>query len=154
VASFSSTSFDTAAFSSLAFFFDGESPPTTTVTPTGGYVFLGFDHAQAKRDRKKRELEEMEREQETIADTQSREIANLLREQEAKDADRADLERIQALADQYVRSPEPVPVNVRAALYNAHEQRTRNSLEQMRREIETMYEQEEQALIAALLMDD
>lgn len=142
-------------FWAAGFWSGNDAPVVVADTPTGGF-FLGYDHAKAKRERKKRELEEMEAEQQSIADEQAREIAELLRVQEERDAERADLERIQALADSYVKSPKPelVPTRVRAALYNAHEQRTKNALEQMRREIDRMLEEEELAVIAALLMDD
>ena len=122
---------------------------------SGGWAFFfRYEQAREARRRKKRELEEMEEAQKAIEDKQSREIAELLRIQEEKDAERSDLERVQQLADRFASDPVKVPTRVRTAIYQAHEQRTRNALERMQREIERMYEEEEAALLAALMMDD
>jgi hypothetical protein len=131
----------------------GEAPVTDT--NSGGFYF-GYDRVRAERLRRKKELDEQREEQERIEDEQAREIARLMRAQEQKDAERQDLERLQALADRYAGQAmrEGVSRRASAAILNAAEARTRNALEQMQREIERMYEEEEAALVAALLMDD
>lgn len=131
--------------------------PTPSPAPPGpvsGGFFFGFDRYRSERDRRRREQEEREREAEAIEDETTRQIAELLRAQEAKDAKRADLERLQALADRYAGEPLGLPARTRAALYNAYETRTLNALEQMQREIERMLEEEEAAISAILMLDD
>lgn len=137
-------------------FWSGDDTPVPTPTPdqpTGGF-FLGFDHALAKRNRRKKELEDQKREQEEIEDAQAREIAKLISEQEAKDAEREDMARLQALADQFARKGVEVPRPMLASVLKASEERTKASLEQMRRQAERMLDEEEFALIVALMLDD
>jgi hypothetical protein len=105
------------------------------------------------RHRRRRELEELEREQQAIQDATDREIARFLREQEAKDAERADLARLQALADRYAGHVPELPKEVSLAILNAQDARSRNALEQMRRVIEREMEAEEIAVLY-LLLDD
>lgn len=100
--------------------------------------------------RRKREIEEETRE---IADSQAREIARLLRVQEEKDAERAELTRLQKLADQYSGAAIGLPRQVSAALINAQVDRSFNSLMQLQREMAQMLDEEEAALIALLLLD-
>ncbi len=132
---------------------DGTVPVVVVETPSGGFYF-GFDHALAKRNKRKRELEEQRKEQETIEDAQSRELAQLINKQEAKDAEREDLVRLQALADQFSRKGVDVPRPMLASVLKASEERTKASLEQMRRQAERMIDEEEFALIVALMLDD
>lgn len=128
-------------------------PPAPTVTDSnsGGYFFDIDAHYMRRRVRKQRE-EELELD-EIQAET-DREIARLLHEQEAKDADRADLERIQAIADRYAGTRQPVPRNIAASLLKAQEERSRNALEQLQREIERQLEEETIAIAAMLLLDE
>lgn len=122
-----------------------------TDTNSGGYFYDIDAHHSARSRRKERErelkLDEIELERD-------REIARLLHEQEARDADRADLTRIQALADRYAGTRQPVPRNIAAALLKAQEERSRNALEQLQREVERQLEEESIAIAALLLLDD
>lgn len=131
----------------------GEAPVPPAVDSGSGGFFFGFDHHLARRERKKREREERERETRAIEDPVMREIAELLRQQEQQDAERDELQRLQALADRFATKPLGLPARTRAALYDATEARTRNSLQKMQREIERMYREEEAALIALLNAD-
>lgn len=137
---------------------DDTPPPVVPEQPTGGgYAFHNEYDAYEQRRNARRRAEKRRREEEAeIKDKVDREIAQLLRVQEEKDAEREDLARIQALADQYAGqgSRLGLPKRVSTAILKAHEERSRNALEQVMREIERMREEEEFALIAALLLDD
>jgi hypothetical protein len=128
----------------------GEAPPASE---TSGGFFFGFDRHLAERRRRKEREEELKREADEIQAELDREIARLLHEQEARDAERADLARIQALADRYAGTKQPVPRKIAASLLKAQEERTRNSLLQLQREMQQMFEEEEAAVIAVLMMD-
>lgn len=122
---------------------------TTISEPPSGGFFYDID-AHAFKRRRHKERQERELELETIEEETSREIAKLLHAQEARDAERADLARIQALADRYAGTRQPVPRNIAAALLKAQEERSRNALEQLQREIERMLDEEDQAIILLL----
>lgn len=124
--------------------------PTPVVETFSGGFFFGFDHHLARRRRREREEEEARTEAQAIQDQLDREIALLLRQQEAKDEQRRELERLQALADQYAGTKQPVPRRVSTALLKAYEERSRNALEQLQREVERMLEEEELALMIIL----
>jgi hypothetical protein len=150
VAAFSDAAFSIAGFSEAAFDFG---TVAAVDTPTGGF-FLGFDHALAKSQRRKKELEDLAAAQQSIEDEQAREIAELLRAQEEKDAERDDMARLQALADTYARKGTQVPRPMLAAVMKASEERTTSSLQQMRRQAERMMEEEEMAMILTMMLDD
>lgn len=120
---------------------------------SGGFWTWAERH-RIERQRKRRREREIEQETQDIADAQAREIARLLRVQEEKDAERAELARLQKLADQYSGKALGLPRQVSAALINAYEARSRNALEQLRREVERMLEEEEMALVMLLLNDE
>jgi hypothetical protein len=152
LSAFSDTAFATTAFAETAFDFGTGPVITPTETISGGW-YRDFD-SYAMRRIKPRRREEIEEEVESIEDSTSREIAKLLKEQEARDEERADLARLQSLADRYAQRGETVPRPVLASVMKAHEERSRNALEQMRREVERLMEEEEMAVIQALLLDD
>jgi hypothetical protein len=133
---------------------DVPTPPAAPVT--GGGFFFGYDHYRRLREKRLRDEAEREREAQEIQDETDREIARLLREQEAIDARRAETERLQALADRYAGQAmrEGVSRRASAAILKAQEERTRNALEQMQREIERMLEEEEVAIAAVLMLDE
>jgi hypothetical protein len=126
----------------------GEAPAVQD-TASGGF-FFGFDHHLAERRRRKKYEEELREEEAQIQAELDREIARLLHEQEALDAERADLARVQALADKYAGTKQPVPRSIAASLLKAQEERSRNSLLQLQREMERMLEEEEIAVILLL----
>lgn len=136
------------------FWASGDAPPPVVVTdtPTGGW-FVDFDNYAMQRGRRKKR-EEIEEEVESIEDKTTKEIAKLLKEQEAKDEERADLARLQSLADRYAQRGVDVPRPMLATVMKANEERTVNALEQMRREMERMMDEEEMAVIQALLLDE
>jgi hypothetical protein len=142
------------AFQRAGFAFQQELAAAATDEPSGGWIYHAFAlHREARRRRKERE-EEAKREADEIQAEIDREIARLLREQEARDAERADLARIQSIADQYAGTRQQVPKNISIAMLKAYEERSRNALEQLRREIDRMLEEEELAVMVMLLNDD
>lgn len=127
-----------------------------TDAPSGGF-FYDVDSYRAHKRRQRRELEELERERSQSDLPQvEREIAELLSRQERLDAERTERERIQTIADRYSSHGRQLglPNRVRASLIKAYEERTRNSLEQLEREINRMQEEEELAVLQILLNDD
>lgn len=111
------------------------------------------EYHRGERERRRRRQREIDDETREIADKQAREISRLLRIQEEKDADRAELARLQALADRYSGAAIGLPKQVSAALINANVDRSFNSLMQLQREMAQMLDEEEAALIALLLLD-
>ncbi len=130
----------------------GEAP----VQEGGGGFYFGFDRIQHERKRRKREQEELEAETQKIQDDTDREIAKLLREQEAKDAERAEYARLQTLADKYAGQAMKagVPRKVAAAILKANEDKTVSSLQAMQRQIEQSLEEEMISINISLLLDD
>lgn len=129
--------------------------PRANDQPTGGWWF-DYEQARRKREKRRRELEEAEAEAKLIQDQLDREIYLAQRKLEAEEADKADLARLQALADQYAGKPIDAPKQVRMAIFNAQDARSRNALEQMRREIEQAMEFELLAVqqVVLLLLTD
>jgi len=122
----------------------GEAPQPPQQDASGGWAFFfRYERARDERRRRRREQEEREEEAKRIEDETTRQIALLMREQEARDAERAELERLQALADRFSGEPLGLPASARAAILRASERRTLNALQQMRRELERMLEEEE-----------
>lgn len=123
--------------------------------PSGGWEPLHhFEAARKRRDvRKERERQRQEDARE-IQEELDRQIAKTLYEQEQKDAERDDLERIQRLADSLMVQKTDLHRPILAAAMKAHEERTVNALQQLERVISQTLEEEELALLMLLLMDD
>lgn len=143
----------TITFGAAGALTDAAAPPPVVAQSSGGGFFHMFDYHRARRERERRRRKELEEEAQRIEDETTREIAQLLHAQEAKEAERIELERLQALADRFATKPLGLPARTRAALYDAAEARTRNSLLKMQREIERMYREEDAALIVLLNSD-
>lgn len=120
----------------------------------GGGFWFGYDRFAAERRRRKREEQEREEEAQQIQDELDRQIAIEQRALEAEAADKADLQRIQKLADEYSGKKLGLPKKVSDALISAYERRSRNALEQLLREIDRAQEEEEMALIISMLLID
>jgi hypothetical protein len=132
----------------------GEAP--VVQQDAGGGFYFGFDRIRYEREKRKREQEELDAETQAIQDSTDREIAKLLREQEAKDAERAELTRLQTLADKYAGQAmkQGVSRKVAAAILKANEEKTASSLLAMQRQIEQMLEEEMISINISLLLDD
>jgi hypothetical protein len=125
--------------------------PAAAASPSGGF-FYDIDSFRSRKRRERDRLARHESDTRDLQDTE-REIAELLRDQERRDIERDELARIQRLADEYSGRNLGLPRRVSASLLKAYEERTRNSLEQLQRELERMLEEEEIALIL-ILNDD
>jgi hypothetical protein len=130
----------------------GDAPSQDTVT--GGW-WPDYEHIRRQRLKRQREIEEAEEQAKLVQDELDRQIYLAQRKHEAEEADRADLERLQRLADHYAGKTPDLPKPVAMAIWNAQDVRTRNALEQMRRMIEQMLDDELIAITQiVLLMSD
>ena len=133
----------------------GEAPQPPQNDATGGW-WPQYDHVRTLREQRRREIEEAEAEAQLVQDEIDRQIYLAQRKREAEEAEAADLKRLQALADQFAGKKLGLPKKVEIAILNAQDARSRNALEQMRREIEQMLESEMLAIqqIVLLMADD
>lgn len=113
-----------------------------------------FEESRQRRLRRKRLEDERKQQADELQEELDRNLAQLLYEQEQKDAERKDLERLQALSDALMRERTNLPRPILASVMKAHEERTRNALLQLERMIAQMLDEEEAAIIALLLIDD
>ena len=124
--------------------------------PSGGF-FYDVDSYRAANRRRKKQLEELEREREEAElPPVDLEIAQLLHRQEQLDEERSERDRIQAIADRYSSHGRELglPNRVRAALIKAFEERSKNALEQLDREINRLMEEEALTVLQLLLNDE
>lgn len=118
---------------------------------SGGF-FFDFDRHSADRRRRRRELEEAEEHEQDIKDEIDRNIARLLHEQQRKDEERKDLERIRSLVIQHKsESPDIDSERVLKALNEARQKQSRANLERLQREMDRMFEEEEDFLALMML---
>lgn len=111
---------------------------------TGGFM-VAYEREVARRRREAREREEREEEARQIEEETTRAIAQLLREQEAKDARRSELARLSDLVARYSSRPEvsALAPRVQKAIRTAASRQTTWALFQLEREIERVKEEEE-----------
>lgn len=121
--------------------------------PTGGWPFLSTYERELSRRReeevKRREIEE---ESEHIQDALDRDIAILLRKQEAEDAKKAEMARLLALAKQNadLQAAREYSERVARAFERAVKRGNFSALEALDRELKRAQEEEEFLLIAIL----
>lgn len=113
---------------------------------SGGWIF-GYDAEIARRRRRKQEREELEQETEEIEAPVDREIAQFLREQEAKDERREELERIRELARTHASEVRDYGEKVSKALDRALEKATFSAAEALERELERARTDEDLAML-------
>ena len=118
---------------------------------TGGWWAAFERDYERHRARRKREEEE-NAEIEAIPDVVSREIAQLLREQEAKDAERAELERLRSIARAYDGGE--IDAKFNRALEVAANARSLAAARVLAQEVARVREEEEFLMTAALLVID
>lgn len=127
---------------------------------SGGWERRRYFYTAYERELKRRIDEDNERRQrleesEAIEEPISREIALLLRQQEAIDAERAELERLKRLVAQYGRdSMGDLSPRVVSAYTRALAQQNFSALQALDRELRRMMEEEEMAILMVLAMDD
>ena len=134
-------------------------PSVTTERNAGGWpVFaLRYEQELSRRSKKRREQEELEQEAREIQDRLDRDIALLLREQEAKDAKRDELARVKQLAEilSAKEAAEQYGERVAKALERARIQGNFSALEALDREIQRARAEEEWFITAiALILAD
>lgn len=127
--------------------------PSDEVTGGGEPFWYQAERHRIERERARRRQREIEEETRDIEEAQAREIARLLRIQEERDAQRAELHRLQKLADEYAGKRLGLPRDVSAALINAQVERTYSSLMQLQRLMVQAMEEEEAMVVALLLLD-
>ena len=123
--------------------------------PAGGWLFLNEYEAELIRRRARdRRLRELEEETERIEDKIDREIAQLLRVQEAKDEKREDFARLAKLAKDHadIEAARQYGDRVARAFARAIAQGNYSSLEALDRELKRARDEEEQFLLLATMM--
>lgn len=132
------------------------SSPIVLDQPSGGWGFyIAYEQELRRREKMRRKRLEDEEEALKAQDAISREIAQLLHEQERKDAERADLARLKALVAQYRASDlTDLAPRVIAAYTRALVQENFSALEALDRELRRQMEEEEMAVMLLLLADD
>lgn len=127
-------------------------------SPSGGWLtFINTYEQQAERRRREaRKRKELEEETEQIQDATDRQIAQLLREQEAKDAKRADLERLAALAkaNADIESARRYSERVARAYEAALKSESIKALDRLDKELRKAREEEEALLLSLLFLDE
>ena len=111
---------------------------------------FGVDLAMKQKDDEETQLEEAQKAQDSIQSQLDLQIAQLMHEQMQKDIERANLERIQRLADSYRGRPSDLPQRVSKALEAAQTQRTMGSLLALQRESQRAMDEESMAVILIL----
>lgn len=124
-------------------------PQPVTSQNSGGFY---FEEHILRRRKRQQELLEAEKAEEELQDKIEREIAQLLHEQERKDEERRDLERVKSLVSQYGKLAD-VSERVSQALLEAQQKETAASYLKLQREFERMLEEEEHAVLMMLIED-
>jgi hypothetical protein len=127
---------------------------TPTEQPSGGWLFHNEYEIELRRRREReRERERLETESAQIADETSREIAQLLRVQEAEDERRKELQRLGELARAHadLEAAKDYSEKVATAYARALRQGNFSALEALDRELRKAAEEEEFLLIATMM---
>jgi hypothetical protein len=121
-----------------------EPTPVAEDRPAGGLVYH-YEREMARRRRERKRRAEREEESERIADETTREIARILREQEAKDARRAELQRLSQLVDAYAAGDAEAALNerVQKAIAKAAAKHTTWALFALERELQRAIDEED-----------
>ncbi len=126
--------------------------------PSGGFTYFEgqYDRERARRRRERAELLELEKEARAIPEVIDREIAVLLREQDARELKRQELERLRKLADSLRAEEARVAYGERVAkaLDRAIEKGSFSALEALDREIQRAQEEEDSMLLSITMMID
>lgn len=120
---------------------------------TGGYGLSIFEYASLRRRKRKQMEKQREEDERQIQEDLDRQIAQTLYEQELKDLERADLTRIQNLADRLMTERTELPRPILASVIKASEERSHNALAQLERLIHRQVEEEEISVLLILLND-
>lgn len=129
--------------------------PTGGGAPFYGHFYLAYERQLRRRREEERKRLEALAEVEEIEEATAREIAQLLHKQEALDAERRELERLENLVREYRRVPQvDLPSRTQKAFVRAAVQRNISALQALDREMRRMLEEEEIAVLMLLLNED
>jgi hypothetical protein len=129
-------------------------PNITPVEQFSGGFFVDYAHEQAVLRRKRREQDELEEEARELKDKVDREIALLLRAQEAETERKAELDRLQALVKAHSHAQLELSDRAKIAYVRALTQANFSAMEALDRELQRMIEEEEFAVLMLLLNDE
>lgn len=150
---FDSGAFDIDAFSEDAFNFNGVAPPVVVAVPNSGGWGNWYDIFEHQRRRKEKQKQEDEEVLENLETKVDREIAQLLRKQQAQDDQRKELERVKQLVQKYTDlSPKISSDRVNKAIEEAKIKQTLASYEKLQKEFIRMMEEEELQVMLSLLL--
>jgi hypothetical protein len=120
----------------------------------GGGFLYAYELEQSRRRKKRREQEDLEEDAEALKDQMDREIALLLRKQEAEDERRAELDRLQRLVRDHSRNALELSDRAKIAYVRALTQANFSAMEALDRELQRMLEEEEITALMILLNED
>lgn len=125
------------------------------VAPSGGF-FIDYERYSSRRKREQTERRQAEDDAKAIQDALDREIAALLHAQEGKDAERAELIRLDSLIQRLDAEEARSLFNERVtkAYARALAQQNVSALLAFDRELQRQLEDEEFAVVMALALDD
>jgi hypothetical protein len=127
-------------------------PPSAAEESSGGWAFHNaYDLELRRRRKRKKEQEELEAETERIEDELDRNIAQLMREQEAIDAKREDLNRLKELAQKHadLEAARQYSERVATAFARALAQGNFSAMEALDRELQRARDDEDLMTMAA-----
>lgn len=137
------------------FVVDEATVPATPEQPTGGWLFQNdYDSELARRRALRRKLKKLEEEDEQIQDAVTREIAQILRQQQAKDERRDELKRLGELAKRSadLEAARLYGERVATAYARALSKGTYSALEALDRELARAREEEEALSLMFMLL--
>lgn len=127
-------------------------PSPSPVDMAGGWAaFFAYEEDRDKRRKRYQEIDEAEEATQELAPVDA-EIAKFLHQQERKDEQRAELDRLRALVNQFPRSD--MPPRVQAAIDKASTKQTVSALINLKKELQRMAEEEEMAVLMFLIDSD
>lgn len=132
-------------------------PQIVDEQPTGGWLFLNeYEAEQQRRKARERRRRLLEEETEQIEDPLDREIAQLIRRQEAKDERREEIRRTAELAraNADLEAARQYSAAVAAAFQAAIERGTTSAVDRLERELKKAREEEEFLMLAMLMVLD
>lgn len=119
---------------------------------SGGYTWwLAWEREQERRRRKRKRQQELEDEARALQDRIDRDIALLLRQQEAESAREAELARLKRLVRRYSHQELELSDRAKVAYVRALTQQNFSALEALERELAQQIEEEDHAVLMLLL---
>ena len=120
---------------------------------SGGFLHA-FEAFEAQRAAKRRKRKKLEDESEAIQHELDRQIAQLLREQEARDEAREEHERLTRLVQEFGTQAQELSDRTKIAYVRALVQQNFSAIEALDRELQRQLQDEEVAVLMMLLNED